>query len=95
MPRFANSPPSGNDIFVTNASVAVFLECYRESLDRLPLDELRAQGFNDLSSEEIVKFRIFNIDPEFIRRAKAEDPNVTVEQMVQMNIGVKRMKGTF
>ena len=59
------------------------------------LNELRAQGFNDLSSEEIVKFRIFNIDPEFIRRAKAEDPNVTVEQMVEMKIGVKRMKGTF
>jgi hypothetical protein len=59
------------------------------------LNELRAQGFNDLSSEEIVKFRIFNIDPEFIRRAKAEDPNVTVEQMVQMKIGVRKIKGTY
>ncbi len=58
------------------------------------LNELRAQGFNNLSSEEIVKFRIFNIDPDFIRRAKAEDPSVTVEQMVQMKIGVRKMKNT-
>ncbi len=59
------------------------------------LNDLRSQGFDNLSAEEIVKFRIFNIDPEFIRRAKAEDPNVTVEQMVQMKIGVKRMGRTY
>lgn len=59
------------------------------------LNELKAQGFQNLSSEEIVKFRIFNIDPEFIRKAKAEDPNVTVEQMVQMKIGVRKMKDTY
>ncbi len=56
------------------------------------LNELRAQGFDNLSAEEIVKFRIFNIDPDFIRKAKAEDPGVTVEQMVQMKIGVRKMK---
>ncbi len=59
------------------------------------LNELRAQGFDNLSAEEIVKFRIFNIDPDFIRKAKTEDPNVTVEQMVQMKIGVRRMKNTY
>lgn len=59
------------------------------------LNELKAQGFDNLSSEEVVKFRIFNIDPEFIRKAKAADPNVTVEQMVQMKIGVRKMKDTY
>lgn len=59
------------------------------------LSELKSAGFANLSPDEIVKFRIFKIDPEFIRKARAEDPNVTVEDMVQMKIGVRRMKGTF
>jgi len=54
------------------------------------LTAIKNEGFSDLSAEEVVKFKIFNIDPEFIRKAKAEDPNVTVEQMVQMKIGVRR-----
>jgi len=54
------------------------------------LSELKADGFSNLSSEEVVKFRIFNIDSDFIRKAKAEDPNVTVEDLVQMKIGVRR-----
>jgi len=54
------------------------------------LGELKNEGFTNLSPEDIVKFRIFNIDTDFIRKAKAEDPNVTVEQMVQMKIGVRR-----
>ena len=54
------------------------------------LADLKNEGFTNLSPEEVVKFRIFNIDTDFIRRAKAEDPNVTVEQMVQMKIGVRR-----
>ena len=51
---------------------------------------LKNEGFTNLSSEEVVKFRIFNIDREFIRKAKAEDPNVTVEDLVRMKIGVHR-----
>ncbi len=58
------------------------------------LGELKAAGLQNLDSEEVVKSRIFNIDPEFIRKARAEDPNVTMEQLVQMKIGVRKMKGT-
>jgi predicted metallopeptidase len=58
------------------------------------LTDLRNEGFSNLSAEEVVKFRIFNIDKEFMRKAKAEDPNVTVEDMVKMKIGVRRMKGS-
>ena len=54
------------------------------------LSTLRSEGFSNLSAEEVVKFRIFNIDTDFIRRAKADDPNVTVEQLVEMKIGVRR-----
>jgi EAL domain-containing protein (putative c-di-GMP-specific phosphodiesterase class I) len=56
------------------------------------LTALKTEGFTNLSAEEVVKFNIFKIDPEFIRKARAEDPNVTVEEMVQMKIGVRRMK---
>jgi hypothetical protein len=39
-----------------------------------------------------VKLRIFKIGAEYIRRAKQQDPNVTVEELVQMKIGVHRIK---
>jgi hypothetical protein len=51
---------------------------------------LKNEGFTNLSAEEVVKFRIFNIDTDFIKKAKAENPNVTVEEMVQIKIGVRR-----
>jgi hypothetical protein len=54
------------------------------------LNELRAAGLDGLDAEDIVKARIFKIDAEFIRQAKAEDPNVTMEDLVQMKIGVRR-----
>lgn len=54
------------------------------------LNELRTVGLTDLSSEDVVKFRIFKIDPEYIRQARAEDPSITVEQLVQRRIGVGR-----
>lgn len=56
------------------------------------LSDLRSEGFTNLSAEEVVKFRIFKIDREFIRKAKAEDPNITVEELVRMKIGVRRIK---
>ncbi|MEP6945420.1 MAG: hypothetical protein ABJA02_05840 [Acidobacteriota bacterium] len=56
------------------------------------LGELKAEGLANLSSEDVVKCRIFNIDGDFIRKAKASEPNVTVEELVQMRIGVRRIK---
>ncbi|HLA96650.1 MAG TPA: hypothetical protein VK612_13080 [Pyrinomonadaceae bacterium] len=56
------------------------------------LNEMRAAGFEKMSSEDIVKCRIFKIDAEFARQARAEEPNVSVEEMVQMKIGVRRRK---
>lgn len=54
------------------------------------LNELKAEGISSLSAEDIVKFRIFKIDPQFIREARAAEPNITVEELVQMKIGVRR-----
>jgi hypothetical protein len=54
------------------------------------LNEIKSEGFTDLSSEDVVKFRIFKIDSEFIRQARAEEPNITVEGLVQRRIGVRR-----
>jgi hypothetical protein len=54
------------------------------------LTALKAEGLTNLSSEDVVKFRIFKIDPQFIREARASEPNITVEELVQMKIGVRR-----
>jgi len=54
------------------------------------LNMLKSEGFADLSSEQVVKFQIFHIDQDFIRGAKAKDPNVSVEDLVRMKIGVGR-----
>ncbi len=58
------------------------------------LADLKAEGLTNLTSEDVVKARIFKIDAEFIRKARAEVPDVTMEQLVQMKIGVfKRGNG--
>jgi hypothetical protein len=54
------------------------------------LNELKGEGFARLSAEDVVKFRIFSIDTQFIREARATEPNITVEELVQMKIGVRR-----
>lgn len=54
------------------------------------LTELRTEGFADLSAEQVVKFKMFNIDSQFIRTARLEQPNITVEGLVQRRIGVHR-----
>lgn len=59
------------------------------------LNELRAAGLTRMDSEDVVKCRIFNIEPDFVRKAKADDPNITVEDLVKMKIGVyKKRLGT-
>lgn len=57
------------------------------------LSDLKAAGLEKLDSEEVVKARIFNISPEFVRQQKAADPNVTMEDLVRMKIGVGRGRG--
>lgn len=54
------------------------------------LADLKNEGFTNIDPEQAVKFRIFNIDKDFIRKAKAEDPNVTVDKLVEMKIGIRR-----
>lgn len=56
------------------------------------LAELKAAGLSNLNSEDIVKCRIFKIDADFVRKVRAEEPNATIEDMVQMKIGVRRSK---
>lgn len=54
------------------------------------LTELRNEGLTDLSSEDVVKLRIFKIDAAYVREARSTEPNITVEQLVQKRIGVRR-----
>jgi hypothetical protein len=52
------------------------------------LNELKTAGLTNISDEDVVKCRIFKIDGDFVRKARATDPNATVEDMVRMKIGV-------
>lgn len=56
------------------------------------LNDMRSVGFDKLSSEDIVKCRIFKIDADFVRQAKATEPNISIEELVEMKIGVRRRK---
>jgi hypothetical protein len=60
------------------------------------LNELKDAGLTNLDSEDVVKCRIFKIDADFVKKGKAIDPNITVEDLVKMKIGVyRRDKDTF
>jgi hypothetical protein len=52
------------------------------------LNELRNEGLTNLDPEEVVKLRIFKVDAAFVRQARAENPNVSVQQIVNKKIGV-------
>jgi hypothetical protein len=52
--------------------------------------EIRNEGLTDISVEDIVKLRIFKIDADYIRRAKADGVPLEVERLVQRKIGVDR-----
>lgn len=52
------------------------------------LNELRAEGLTDLEPEQVVKLRIFKIDAAYVRDARSQDPNISVEKIVEKKIGV-------
>jgi hypothetical protein len=52
------------------------------------LNDLRSAGLYDLDPEDVVKLRIFKIDAEYVRQARAQDPTISVEKIVQKKIGV-------
>jgi len=56
------------------------------------LAELKNAGLTNISEEEVVKCRIFKIDGDFVRKARAQYPNATVEDMVRMKIGVHKIR---
>lgn len=54
------------------------------------VNDLRAAGFTSVTPQELVNLRVFKIDMDFVRRAKSQDPNITVEGLVDMRIHEKR-----
>ena len=54
------------------------------------VNDLRAAGFISVTPQELVNLRVFKIDMDFVRRAKSQDPNITVEALVDMRIHEKR-----
>ena len=54
------------------------------------VNDLRAAGFISVTPQELVNLRVFKIDMDFVRRAKSQDPNITIEALVDMRIHEKR-----
>jgi hypothetical protein len=50
------------------------------------VNEMRAAGFTSITPKQLVNLRIFKIDGDYARSAKSQDPNVTVEQLVNQKI---------
>jgi len=57
------------------------------------VNEIRAAGFPSITAQQLVNLRIFKIDADFARKAKSENANVSVEDMVNMRIFEKRSRG--
>jgi hypothetical protein len=53
------------------------------------VNDVRAAGFASVTPQQLVNLRIFKVDLDYIRRAKAQDPTVTVERLVEMRISEK------
>lgn len=54
------------------------------------VNDVRAAGFASVTPQQLVNLRIFKIDTDYIRQAKAQNPNITVEGLVEMRISEKR-----
>jgi hypothetical protein len=50
------------------------------------VSEMRAVGFTTITPPQLVNLRIFKIDGDYARKAKSQDPNITVEQLVNQRI---------
>jgi hypothetical protein len=53
------------------------------------VNEMRAAGFASITPQQLVNLRIFKIDGDYARKARSQDPNITVEQMVNQKISEK------
>jgi hypothetical protein len=51
---------------------------------------MRNEGLSNLQIEDLVKLRIFKIDANFIRQAKADGVPVEVEKLVERRIFARR-----
>jgi beta-lactamase regulating signal transducer with metallopeptidase domain len=47
---------------------------------------MKAAGFGDIPSKKLVELRVQNVTPEFAKSVKAQFPDATVEDLIQMRI---------
>lgn len=48
------------------------------------VSDIKAEGFSNVDVEEVIRLKSRNIDRDFIRRAKAQYPNATLEDLVRL-----------
>jgi hypothetical protein len=47
---------------------------------------MKAAGFGDIPSNKLIQLRIQNVTPELAKAAKEQFPDITVDQLVQLQI---------
>jgi len=55
-------------------------------VDREQVAALKAVGATDLSLETMVQYRIFDVNPDYVRQMRASFPNLSLDKMVEMRI---------
>jgi hypothetical protein len=48
--------------------------------------EMRSTGFTSITPQQLVNLRIFKIDGDYARKARSQDPNITIEKLVEQRI---------
>ena len=54
------------------------------------VNDLRAAGYSSITPQQVVELRIFKIDIDYVRRMKANDPYVTIQQIVNYKMNERR-----
>jgi len=54
------------------------------------VNDLRAAGYSSITPQQIIELRVFKIDIDYVRRMKAQDPNVTIQQIVNYRMNERR-----
>ena len=96
-PRTANAYLGRGNAFFGKGEIDKAIDDYDRAISILPG---MAAAYNARGAARLVKKdyersledynKALKIDPQFIREARASEPNITVEELVQMKIGVRR-----
>jgi EAL domain-containing protein (putative c-di-GMP-specific phosphodiesterase class I) len=73
--------------FGDKVSIETIVQFKIFKIDKEFVDQMKAAGYNDLSTDELVQFRIFKVDKSFIDKAtKFVGSRPSAEQLIQLKV---------